>query len=82
MLWWSRQDRISGHKAWSAFARHPEKLTLERADLTRVTGDLHSQESIAKAVPGHDAVVITASSTSLRGFETTPRTSRKAPPKP
>jgi uncharacterized protein YbjT (DUF2867 family) len=60
-----------GHKV-TAFARHPDKLVLEHAALVRVSGDFHNQESIAKAMPGHEAVIITASSTTLKGFRDNP----------
>ena len=56
----------------TAFARHPEKLALEHDHLVRASGDFHSQPSIATIVPGHDAVIITASSTSLKGFRDNP----------
>ena len=45
-----------GHKV-TAFARHPDKLVLENADLARVSGDFHNQESVAKVMPGHEAVI-------------------------
>ena len=60
-----------GHKV-TAFARHPDKLVLEHADLVRVSGDFHNQESVAKVMPGHEAVIITASSTTLKGFRDNP----------
>jgi uncharacterized protein YbjT (DUF2867 family) len=60
-----------GHKV-TAFARHPDKLVLEHADLSRVSGDFHNQESVAKVMPGHEAVIITASSTTLKGFRDNP----------
>jgi putative NADH-flavin reductase len=61
-----------GH-AVTAFARHPEKLALENARLTRVPGDFHDAASVAAAVADHDAVIITASSTTLKGFRENPR---------
>jgi uncharacterized protein YbjT (DUF2867 family) len=60
-----------GHTV-TAFARHPENLALDHAGLARVSGDFHKQEAIAQALPGHDAVIITASSTSLKGFRDNP----------
>jgi len=60
-----------GHKV-TAFARHPDKLVLEHADLVRVSGDFHNQESVAKVIPGHEAVIVTVSSTTLKGFRDNP----------
>jgi putative NADH-flavin reductase len=60
-----------GH-AVTAFARTPQKLALEHEHLTLVQGDFHQAESVAKAVPGHDAVIITASATSLKAFKENP----------
>ena len=60
-----------GHSV-TAFARHPEKLALEHSGLARVSGDFHNQQSVATAVPDHDGVIITASSTSLKGFRDNP----------
>jgi uncharacterized protein YbjT (DUF2867 family) len=56
----------------TAFARSPQKLKLEDPKLTKVAGDFHRKESVAEAVKGHDAVIITASSTSLKGFKENP----------
>jgi uncharacterized protein YbjT (DUF2867 family) len=61
-----------GHEV-TAFARNPEQLVLESPKLTRLKGDFHSRESVDGAIRGHDAVIITASSTSLRGFKENPK---------
>lgn len=60
-----------GH-AVTAFARSPHKLTLEHPSLTRSVGDFHDAASVDAAVPGHDAVIITASASSLKGFKDDP----------
>ena len=60
-----------GHKV-TAFARHPDRLVLEHADLLRVSGDFHNQESVAKVIPGHESVIVTVSSTTLKGFRDNP----------
>jgi putative NADH-flavin reductase len=60
-----------GHDV-TAFARSPEKLDLASPRLTRVTGDFHSRESVAAAVPGHDAVIMTASASGPSGFKKNP----------
>jgi uncharacterized protein YbjT (DUF2867 family) len=60
-----------GHDV-TAFARSPEKLTLDHPKLTRQKGDFHRRDSVDAAVRGQDAVIITASSTSLKGFKENP----------
>ena len=61
-----------GHQV-TAFARSPQKLALEHAKLKKVTGDFHRADSVEAAVPGHDAVLVTASATRLRAFKDNPR---------
>lgn len=61
----------SGHTV-TAFARTPAKLDLSDARLTKVAGNFHDAASVGAAVKGHDAVIICASSTSLKGFKETP----------
>ena len=61
-----------GHRV-TAFARSPQKLVLAHPQLERVTGDFHQAASVAAAVPGHDAVIVTASATSLGAFKENPR---------
>jgi uncharacterized protein YbjT (DUF2867 family) len=55
-----------------AFARHPDKLELAHSKLTRLAGDFHDPESVDAAVRGQDAVIVTASSTTLKGFKENP----------
>jgi uncharacterized protein YbjT (DUF2867 family) len=43
----------------TAFARHPENLDLRNKALTRVAGDATDGQSVAQAIKGHDAVIVT-----------------------
>jgi uncharacterized protein YbjT (DUF2867 family) len=61
-----------GHKV-TAFARSPQKLGLEHPQLRSVSGNFHEAASVEVAVAGHDAVIITASATTLRAFKDNPR---------
>ena len=61
-----------GHEV-TAFARGPEKLGLSNPRLQTVAGSFHDPAQIDAAVKGHDAVIITASSTTLSGFRENPR---------
>jgi uncharacterized protein YbjT (DUF2867 family) len=61
-----------GH-AVTAFARSPEKLALDHAKLRKLKGDFHQAASLDAAVPGHDAVIVTASASGLRAFKENPR---------
>jgi putative NADH-flavin reductase len=45
-----------GHRV-TAFVRDPAKLTLEHVRLTVVRGDVLDADAVARAMPGHDAVV-------------------------
>src|SRR5580700_2919460 len=56
----------------TAFARTPSKLGLAHPKLTKLAGDFHQRDSVDAAVRGQDAVIITASSTSLKGFKENP----------
>jgi uncharacterized protein YbjT (DUF2867 family) len=67
----TRTALAHGHDV-TAFARNPDRLALEHAKLTKLRGDFHRRESVDAAVRGHEAVLITASSTSLRGFKENP----------
>ena len=60
-----------GHQV-TAFARSPEKLAFEHPGLTRLKGDFHDAASVSAAVPGHDAVIVTASATSMKLFKQNP----------
>lgn len=63
---------IAGGHRVTAFARSPEKLRLEHSCLDKRVGDFHDAASVAGAVAGHDAVIVTASPTSLKGFREHP----------
>ncbi len=60
-----------GHEV-TAFARSPQKLKVEHPKLKKLVGDFHQKASVEAAVAGHDAVIVTASSTSLKGFKENP----------
>lgn len=49
-----------GHEV-TAFSRKPDQLNIEHPRLNRRRGDLASPESVAEAVRGHEAVLLTAS---------------------
>ncbi len=66
-----RTALAAGHTV-TAFARTPAKLDLTHERLTKVAGDFHNEASVRAAVPGHDAVIICVSSTSLKGFKEKP----------
>jgi uncharacterized protein YbjT (DUF2867 family) len=61
-----------GHRV-TAFARSPQKLALDHPQLKKLKGDFHQPASVEAAVPGHDAVIVTASATSLGAFKENPR---------
>ena len=61
-----------GHRV-TAFARRPQRLALEHPQVEKVTGDFHRAASVDAVVPGHDAVIVTASATRLRAFKENPR---------
>jgi uncharacterized protein YbjT (DUF2867 family) len=61
-----------GHRV-TAFARSPNKLVLDHPQLQKVAGDFHQAASVDAAVPGHDAVIVTASATKLSAFKENPR---------
>src|ERR1700720_3901747 len=60
-----------GHEV-TAFARSPERLELKHPKLTKLKGDFHNNEDVEKAVPGHDAVIVTASARSISSFKEDP----------
>jgi uncharacterized protein YbjT (DUF2867 family) len=60
-----------GHEV-TAFARNPQKLPFEHARLTRRVGDFHDGAAVSDSVRGMDAVIITASVTSLKAFKEQP----------
>lgn len=51
----------TGHHV-TAFARAPGALTLKHERLTRIAGDAMQAASVARAIEGHDAVVVTLGS--------------------
>ena len=61
-----------GHDV-TALARHPDRLAIADSRLRKVSGDFHDNASMLAAVVGHDAVIITASATTLRAFRDNPR---------
>jgi uncharacterized protein YbjT (DUF2867 family) len=61
-----------GHHV-TAFARSPQKLAIEHAHLKKMAGDFHQASAVDAAVPGHDAVILTASATRLSAFKENPR---------
>jgi uncharacterized protein YbjT (DUF2867 family) len=61
-----------GHQV-TAFARSPQKLKIENPKLTKHVGDFHKKESVLSAMKGHDAVIVTASVTSLSQFKQHPQ---------
>lgn len=66
-----REALKRGHTV-TAFARSPNKLQVEDPKLLKREGNFHEQESVEAAVPGHDAVIVTASATTLKGFSDNP----------
>ena len=60
-----------GHEV-TAFARHPDALSLDHPGLERVAGDFHDRASVEAAVAGHAAVIVTAASRSLRAYKQNP----------
>ena len=60
-----------GHEV-SALARSPHKLQIEHPKLKKMQGDFHQRQSVMDTVKGHDAVIVTASSTTLKGFREKP----------
>jgi len=60
-----------GHEV-TAFARSPEKLQFDHPKLTKVKGDFHQKTAVAAAVRSQDAVIVTASSATLKGFKQKP----------
>lgn len=60
-----------GHEV-TAFSRNPQKLVLEHPKLTRRPGNFHDRESVEAAVQGHEAVILTASATTLKSFKENP----------
>ncbi len=66
------KNALEGGHLVTAFARNPSKLELEHERLQRVQGDFHQADSVARAMPGHDAVIVTASVTAIKEFKSNP----------
>ncbi|MBS2027400.1 MAG: NAD(P)H-binding protein [Deltaproteobacteria bacterium] len=60
-----------GHQV-TAFARSPKKLAIENAALTKVAGDFFNLADLERVMPGHDAVIVTASVSKLSTFKEKP----------
>ncbi len=60
-----------GHEV-AAFARHPSTLALDHPRLTLLAGDFHDRQSVEAAVAGQQAVIVTASASSLKAFKEQP----------
>jgi putative NADH-flavin reductase len=67
-----RQALGAGHRV-TAFARSPQRLGFDHANLRKLAGDFHQEASVSAAVSGHDAVIVTASATRLKAFKENPR---------
>lgn len=67
------QEALNRGHAVTAFARNPQRLVLESPNLARASGSFHELESLRSVIPGHDAVIVTASATSLRTFKENPK---------
>jgi uncharacterized protein YbjT (DUF2867 family) len=61
-----------GHDV-TAFARTPDRLDLAHPKLTKRRGDFHDAADVDAAVRGHDAVIVTASPSSLSAFRKSPK---------
>jgi len=66
------QAALAKGAAVTAFARSPDRLPVRHEALARVAGNFHDRASVAAAVPGHDAVIVTASATRLSAFKENP----------
>ncbi len=60
-----------GHEV-TALARTPQRLSVEHPKLVKLAGDFHRPELVQSAVRGHDAVIVTASASGLKGFRDNP----------
>src|SRR5262249_17058761 len=61
-----------GHDV-TAFARTPDRLDITHAKLTKRRGDFHDAADVDAAVEGHDAVIVTASPSSIKAFRQSPK---------
>lgn len=60
-----------GHEV-TALARNPERLQLQHPKLRRIAGSFHDEACVHGAVALHDAVIVTASATTLKEFKQSP----------
>ena len=60
-----------GHSV-TAFSRSPGKIALNHSRLRLHSGSFHDAADVQTAVPGHDAVIITASASSMQAFKENP----------
>ena len=60
-----KQALEKGHQV-TAFVRDPSRISIDHNQLNVVTGDVLDPESVAEAVPGHDAVVCALGSSDLK----------------
>lgn len=67
----ARAALARGHEV-TVFARSPERLQLDDPRLRRQAGSFFEAGAVQAAVPGHDAVIVTASGASLRAFREQP----------
>jgi uncharacterized protein YbjT (DUF2867 family) len=67
----ARTALARGHEV-TAFARHPERLEATDPRLVRRAGDFHDEAAVQAVMPGHDAVIVTASASSLANFRAQP----------
>lgn len=56
-----------GHRV-SVMSRNPDRLDVQSAALRRIAGSFHDAAAIDAAIPGHDAVIVTASPTSFKAL--------------
>jgi uncharacterized protein YbjT (DUF2867 family) len=61
-----------GH-AVTAFARTPDRLDVSHSNLVKRRGDFHTAADVEAAVEGHDAVIVTASPSSIKAFRKSPK---------
>ena len=60
-----------GHQV-TAFARSPQKLAIENPALKKEAGDFFKLADLERVMPGHDAVIVTASVSKLSTFKEKP----------
>lgn len=60
-----------GHRV-TAFSRDPGQLELDSPGLKKVAGDFLDPAAVDAVVPGHEAVIVTAALSTLKGYRETP----------